>query len=125
MSTVKLIQAEWQSADLPTDARRSSANLIDQRRTIVDKGEPPSCNSKFRQFLIGRNSRGNWVVRDRDGLCGGLFIDRTEALKFAMFENGNRPQAVIMVPDILELDMSGTPPKGNYSVSDVHRQKAA
>jgi hypothetical protein len=28
-------------------------------------------------------------------------------VKFAMFETGNRPQAVIMVPGILELDMSG------------------
>jgi hypothetical protein len=26
-----------------------------------------------------------------------------------MFENGHRPQAVIMVPGILELDMSGKP----------------
>ena len=39
-------------------------------------------------------------------MCGGLFIDRTQALRFAMFENGNRPQAVIMVPGIFELDMS-------------------
>jgi hypothetical protein len=26
-----------------------------------------------------------------------------------MFENGNRPQAVIMVPGVLELDMIGRP----------------
>jgi hypothetical protein len=26
-----------------------------------------------------------------------------------MFENGNRPQAVIMVPGILELDINNTP----------------
>jgi hypothetical protein len=38
-----------------------------------------------------------------------MFVNRTEAVKFAMFENGNQPQAVIMVPDILELDMSGKP----------------
>ena len=38
---------------------------------------------------------------------GGLFIDRAEAMKFARLENGNHPQAVIMVPGILELDMSG------------------
>ena len=59
-----------------------------------------------RQFLIGRNSRGQWVVRDERGLCGGLFVNRNEALHFAMFENGNRPQAVVMVPDGLELNMS-------------------
>jgi hypothetical protein len=77
------------------------------------KGEPPSAsrpNSSL--FLIGKNSRGNWVVQDQRGLCGGLFVDRVEALKFAMFENGNRPQAVIMVPGVLELDMSRKPPAG-------------
>jgi hypothetical protein len=67
--------------------------------------EPPSRNHLF---MIGRNSRGNWVVRDQAGLRGGLFIDRTEALRFALFENGRRPQAVLMVPGILELDLDQT-----------------
>jgi hypothetical protein len=58
-------------------------------------------------FLIGRDCAGRWVVRDLKGLRGGLFVGRTEALKYALFENGNRPQAVVMVPGILELDMSG------------------
>ena len=61
-------------------------------------------------FMIGKNRRGDWVVRDQRGLCGGLFIDRAEALRFAMFENGNRPQAVIMVPGILELDFAARRP---------------
>lgn len=74
----------------------------------MDKPPSSSC-SKSSLFMIGRNSRGNWVVRDQKGLCGGLFIDRAEAVKFAMFENGNRPQAVIMVPGILELELSGKP----------------
>jgi hypothetical protein len=70
--------------------------------------EPPSTQSCTRSslFLIGKDSRGNWVVQEERGSCGGLFVDRTEALKFAMFENGNRPQAVIMVPGVFELDMS-------------------
>jgi hypothetical protein len=70
--------------------------------------EPPSSQSHHRSplFLIGRNSRGNWVVRDPSGRRGGLFIDRAEALRFALFENGHRPQAVIMVPDVLELDLN-------------------
>ena len=67
--------------------------------------EPPSRNNLF---MIGRNSRGNWVVRDQAGLHGGLFIDRTEALRFALFENGRRPQAVLMVPGILELGLNQT-----------------
>jgi hypothetical protein len=54
-------------------------------------------------FLIGRDSRGNWVARDQAGLCGGLFVDRSEAVRFAMQENGRHGRAVIMVPGILEL----------------------
>jgi hypothetical protein len=68
---------------------------------------PLRSSSKLPLFLIGRNSRGYWVVRDQCGLRGGLFVDRAEALRFALFENGNRPQAIIMVPGILELDIAG------------------
>ena len=60
-------------------------------------------------FLVGKDSHGNWVARDQSGLCGGLFVGRDEALKFARAENGNRPQAIVMVDEVLELDMSATP----------------
>jgi hypothetical protein len=73
----------------------------------MDKSEPPSldrCKSPL--FLVGKNSHGNWVVQDQSGLCGGLFVNRAEALKFAMFESGN-PKAVILVPGVFELDLSG------------------
>ena len=84
----------------------------------MDKPPSPSC-SKSSLFMIGRNSRGNWVVKDQKGLCGGLFIDRAEAVKFVMFENGNRPQAVIMVPGILELDMSRKPAASERATDDA------
>ena len=60
-------------------------------------------------FLIGKDSHGNWVVQDQNGRCGGLFVGQADALKFALAENGNRPQAVITVPGILELDMNAKP----------------
>jgi hypothetical protein len=50
---------------------------------------------------IGRNQHGNWIVQDRSGQCHGLFGDRAEALRFALYDNGNRPRAVIMVPGVL------------------------
>jgi hypothetical protein len=73
--------------------------------------EPPSSRSQPTSslFLIGKDSHGHWVVQDQMGLHGGLFIDRAQALKFALFENGNRPQAVVMVPGVFELNMSGRP----------------
>ncbi len=67
--------------------------------------EPPST----RRFRVGRNSRGNWIVQDECGLCGGLFIDRTEAVKFARLESGNHPEAVVVVPNVIELALSADP----------------
>jgi hypothetical protein len=58
-------------------------------------------------FLLGKNRRGNWVVQSQHGLRGGLFVSRAEAFKFALFENGHRPELVITVPGVLELDLSG------------------
>jgi len=74
----------------------------------MKQAAPPSIvpSSRPLHFLIGKDSRGNWVVQDERGLCGGLFVDRTQALRFAMFENGNKPQAVVMVPGVFELNMN-------------------
>jgi hypothetical protein len=70
---------------------------------------PPDDPASGGLLLIGRNSRGHWVVQDPSGLRGGFFVDRVHALKYAMLENGKRPCAVIMVPDVLELDLSAGP----------------
>jgi hypothetical protein len=86
--------------------------LLPEQQTdeSMNKGEPPSASGPtLAPFLIGKNRHGDWVVQDTSGLRGGLFVDRTQALKFAMWECGNRPQAVIMVPEGLELDMSAKP----------------
>ena len=73
----------------------------------MNKGEHVASNSSL--FLVGKDSHGHWVARDQSGLCGGLFVGRADALKFALAENGNRPQAVIAVPGVLELDMTTRP----------------
>jgi hypothetical protein len=43
------------------------------------ESEPPSCPPVY---MIGQDSRGNWVVRDQSGLRGGLFVGRAEALRY-------------------------------------------
>jgi hypothetical protein len=55
-------------------------------------------------LFIGQDRCGRWVVRDARSTCGGLFADRTAAIRFAMYECQRRPQSVIMLPDGLELD---------------------
>ena len=70
-----------------------------------ENSEPPL---RSPLLYIGKNRRGCWVVRDQSGLRGGLFVSRAEAFRFAMFENGRCTQAIVMVPGLLELDMSGS-----------------
>lgn len=65
--------------------------------------EPPSCGSSL--VIIGRNSRGNWVAQENNGLFGGLFVSRAQAFKYALFENGHHPETIVLTSNIVELDM--------------------
>lgn len=78
-------------------------------------GSISSNRSRSLLFLIGKNSNGGWVARDQSGLCGGLFVNRAAALKFAMFENGHQPRAVIMVPGTLELNSASSDVAGTHA----------
>jgi hypothetical protein len=55
-------------------------------------------------LFIGRDRRGQRVVKDACGLCGGVFANRNEAIRFAMHECQRRRQPVIMLRDGLEVD---------------------
>jgi hypothetical protein len=90
-----------------------------------NNAEPPSC-LKPPLFMIGRDGRGNWVVQDQSGARGGLFVDRAEALRYARFENGNRPQAVVTVSGVLELDLTRKPTTAaRFADSTTHERRAA
>jgi hypothetical protein len=86
---------------------------------------PPEQSARSRSFRIGRDSRGNWVARDGSGLRGGLFVDCEEALRFALFESGKGPRAVIMVPGVLELDIGEKPTPASDRMVDSPRRQVA
>jgi hypothetical protein len=68
--------------------------------------EPPSCSPAASTIVfIGRNRRGNWVAREQNGLFGGLFVNRAQAVKYALFENGHHPETIIELPRDIELDI--------------------
>jgi hypothetical protein len=74
------------------------------KESVMRQGETFAANGPDTSvFLIGKNSRGQWIAKDQRGLRGGLFVSRAEAFKFARFENGNRPELVVTVPGVLEL----------------------
>ena len=54
------------------------------------------------RLIVGQDGRGRWVVRDRLGLCGGWFVDRAGAIRYAMFETGGAPNAVLLTPGVIE-----------------------
>jgi hypothetical protein len=97
-----------------------SVNLVEAETASsnADDAVPPSPLPKVcplrlcpngTSFLIGRNGRGQWIARERHGLYGGLFVSRENAIRYALFENGHRPEAIVMVTGILELDMAVSP----------------
>ncbi|MGJ4892418.1 hypothetical protein ACQR1Y_29775 [Bradyrhizobium sp. HKCCYLRH3099] len=70
--------------------------------------EPPSSNKAAAALvLIGRNSRGQWVAQEQNGLYGGLFVSRAEAMKYALFENGHHPETIVELSRTIELDTEG------------------
>ena len=55
-------------------------------------------------LLLGTDSRGNWIVRDRAGRRGGVFVNRNAALLYARLETGKRRSGgVVTVAGNLEL----------------------
>ncbi len=69
--------------------------------------EPPSCSRAASTVVfIGRNGRGNWVAREQHGLFGGLFVNRAQALKYALFENGHHLETIVELAREIELDIS-------------------
>ncbi len=67
--------------------------------------EPPSCSSASTIVFIGKNHRGNWVAQEQNGLYGGLFVNRAQAVKYALFENGHHPETIVELAREIELDM--------------------
>ncbi|MGY4421449.1 hypothetical protein ACVWY2_003898 [Bradyrhizobium sp. JR6.1] len=69
--------------------------------------EPPSCSAVSTIVFIGRNHRGQWVAQQQNGLYGGLFVNRAQAVKYALFENGQHPEMIVELSREFELDMRG------------------
>ena len=75
--------------------------------------EPPSCSSASSIVFIGKNRRGNWVAQEQNGLYGGLFVNRAQAVKYALFENGHHPETIVELSREIELDMAGKLPSAD------------
>src|ERR1700676_205380 len=92
--------------------------LAHQRNTNVKLVEPPSCSPASSIVFIGKNSRGQWVAREQHGLYGGLFVNRAQAVKYALFENGHHLETIVELPREIELEIGG---KHAFGAADARR----
>src|SRR6476660_7563223 len=86
------------------------------------QSEPPSW-LRPPLFVVGQNTRGNWVVQDQKGMRGGLFVNREAALRYVRSENGSKPQAILIVTGELELDLRSC--SGHIKSAATSRHKLA
>ena len=95
--------------------------------TQDQQSEPPSW-LRPPLFMVGQDSRGNWVVQDKKGTRGGLFVNREAALRYVRSENGFKPQAVVMVSGGFELEISsnaGVSPRAENASDFANRRRIA
>ena len=71
----------------------------------VVREQPASYSSLSNLVFIGRNSQGQWVAQEQNGLFGGLFVNRAQAVKYALFENGQHPETIVELSSEIELDI--------------------
>ncbi len=62
-------------------------------------------NETIPLFYIAQNGRGFWVARDADGRCGGIFLLRRSATRFARIRSAPAGCAMMFVNEVLELDV--------------------
>jgi hypothetical protein len=95
--------------------------------TQDQQSEPPSW-LRPPLFMVGQDRRGNWVVQDKKGMRGGLFVTRDAALRYVRSENGFKPQAVVMVSGGFELEISsnaGVSPRAENASDFANRRRIA
>ena len=63
---------------------------------------PRAQTRRPQRFLVGISSAGQWVARDEQGRCGGLFANHAD-LHFARREMADTPCAIALVTEPLEL----------------------
>jgi hypothetical protein len=52
---------------------------------------------------------------------GGLFVNRAQAIKYALFENGHHPEMIVELPREIELDMGRNTASDQLRISGTRR----
>ena len=84
--------------------RRAEIFPKNEENSVIQQSDVEAASAVGFCLFVGQDHCGRWVVRDAERLCGGLFANRNEAIRFAVYECQRSPQSVIVLPNGLELD---------------------
>ena len=90
--------------------------------TQSKQAEPPWREGR-RVLMVGQDRRGNWVVQEQSGDCGGLFVSRDTALRYVRDENREQRWPVVMISGIIELDVNRRPSAASKRLSGTDGQR--
>jgi hypothetical protein len=78
------------------------------RSTVINFPRRPDLNilsETIPLFYIAQNKHGFWVAREAEGRCGGVFLLRRSAVRFARQQSGSAGCAMMFLNEELELDI--------------------
>lgn len=88
-----------------SDLRRPALRAVGGSVRFPARPDLTVLNETIPLFYIARNSHGFWVARDADGGCGGVFLLRRSAVRFARNKTAPAGCALMFLDDALELDI--------------------
>jgi hypothetical protein len=103
----RTMAAQEQSQDL------SQLQLQSQIAQLPSRPDDTVLSRSIPLFFIGRNQSGFWIARESAGRCGGLFLFRWSAARFARRNGLAGACATMLVEHSIELDL---PNQGNRLV---------
>ena len=81
-------------------------SMIEPGAETVEPLQPGAATlSDTPRFVIGRGRRGGWIVNDRLGLVGGIFISEAAARHFAFEESGGHRDQIALAAETASLDL--------------------
>jgi hypothetical protein len=74
--------------------------------SLFDANVQEEVPSERLSFELGRDHEGLWIVREKNGLYGGLFASEKAAIQYAKFESADRKSVIRIISDPIELNCS-------------------
>lgn len=72
---------------------------------VKESYEIACCSPLGSSVFIGRDYHGNWVAWEQNGAFGGIFVNRLQAIKYALSKNGDQPECIVEVSGEIKLEL--------------------